>query len=212
MPAVGGDLDRPVCNAAVAMIACVVDPRSVYHGLAFAAEDCAACVENMLLVITALGYASVWLDGVLRRDDKAARVGRLLGVPEGKDVRIVLPLGVPAEPAVQEKNFPSPNVRGSITTEDKSDAIARPCVCPVLADPASGTGHEKAEEHVKLAGTKHKAMWVRQNLLDPKPHDCRFPSFSAESPRTNCWRSGRRRRRAGGSTPHVRNTPSHGLI
>jgi nitroreductase len=99
-------IDRPVCNAAVAMIACVVDPRSVYHGLAFAAEDCAACVENMLLVITALGYASVWLDGVLRRDDKAARVGRLLGVPEGKDVRIVLPLGVPAEPAVQKEKLP----------------------------------------------------------------------------------------------------------
>ncbi len=37
---------------------------------------------------------------------KAARVGRLLGVPEGKDVRIVLPLGVPAEPAVQREKLP----------------------------------------------------------------------------------------------------------
>ncbi len=99
-------VERPVCNEAVAMIACVVDPRPVYHGLAFAAEDCAACLENMLLAITALGYASVWLDGVLRREDKAARVGRLLGVPEGKDVRIVLPLGVPAEPAVQREKLP----------------------------------------------------------------------------------------------------------
>ncbi len=98
-------IDRPVCNEAVAMIACLVDPRPVYHGLAFAAEDCAACVENMLLAITALGYASVWLDGVLRRDDKAARVGRLLGIPEGREVRILLPLGVPAEPAVQKEKL-----------------------------------------------------------------------------------------------------------
>ncbi len=78
----------------------------MYEELAFAAEDCAACVANMLLAITALGYASVWLDGVLRRDDKAARVSRLLGVPEGKCVRILLPLGVPAEPAVQKEKLP----------------------------------------------------------------------------------------------------------
>ncbi len=99
-------IDRPVCNEAVAMIACVVDPRPVYEDLAFTDEDCAACVENMLLAITALGYASVWLDGVLRRDGKAARVGGLLGVPEGKEVRILLPLGVPAEPAVQREKLP----------------------------------------------------------------------------------------------------------
>ena len=99
-------IDRPVCNEAVAMIVCMVDPRPVYENLAFTDEDCAACVENMLLAITALGYASVWLDGVLRRDDKAARVGRLLGVPKGKDVRILLPLGVPAEPAVQREKLP----------------------------------------------------------------------------------------------------------
>ena len=99
-------VDRPVCNEAVAVIACVADPRPVYEDLAFTAEDCAACVENMLLAITALGYASVWLDGVLRREGKADRVGRLLGVPEGHEVRILLPLGVPAEPTVQREKLP----------------------------------------------------------------------------------------------------------
>jgi nitroreductase len=99
-------LDRPVCSTARAMIACVIDPRPVLPGLSFAVEDCAAAVENMLLAITALGYATVWLDGVLRRDDIAARIGRLLGVPAGLTVRILLPLGVPLEPGTQKEKRP----------------------------------------------------------------------------------------------------------
>jgi len=99
-------LDRPVCNTAKAMIACVADPRPVFEGISFAAEDCSAAVENMLLTITALGYASVWLDGVLRFNNVAARVGDLLGVPRGKVIRILLPLGVAAQPGVQREKLP----------------------------------------------------------------------------------------------------------
>jgi nitroreductase len=99
-------VDRPVCNTARAMIACVVDPRPVYNGISFGIEDCSAAVENMLLAVTALGYASVWLDGVLRINDAAARVGRLLGVPSGKTVQILLPLGVPAEPGERKEKLP----------------------------------------------------------------------------------------------------------
>jgi nitroreductase len=99
-------LDRPVCDTARAMIVCVIDPRPVLPGLSFAVEDCAAAVENMLLAVTALGYATVWLDGVLRRDQIAERSGRLLGVPEDKSVRIVLPLGVPVQPGQQREKLP----------------------------------------------------------------------------------------------------------
>jgi nitroreductase len=99
-------LDRPVCNTARAMIACVIHPRPVLPGMSFAVEDCAAAVENMLLAVTALGYATVWLDGVLRRDEIAGRIGRLLGVPADKSVRVVLPLGVPAEPGRQMEKLP----------------------------------------------------------------------------------------------------------
>ena len=94
-----------MCHTAKAMIACVADPRPVYANFSFAAEDCAAAVENMLLAITALGYASVWLDGVLRTEDRAARIGRLLGVPTGRTIRILLPIGVPAEPGKQRERF-----------------------------------------------------------------------------------------------------------
>ena len=97
---------RPVCRTARAMIACVEDPRPVIGEVSFSVEDCAASVENMLLAITALGYASVWLDGVLRREHNAARIGQLLGVPEGKRVRVLLPVGVAAEPGRQKEKLP----------------------------------------------------------------------------------------------------------
>jgi nitroreductase len=99
-------LGKPACATAKAMIACVGDPRPVYGSLSFMAEDCAAAVENMLLATTALGYASVWLDGTLRAEDRAARVGRLLGVPSGRTVRILLPIGVAAEPGHQRDRLP----------------------------------------------------------------------------------------------------------
>lgn len=80
-----------------AMIVCVVDPAPVLRDMSFEKEDCSAAVQNMLLAITALGYATVWVDGQLRSEDRAARLGKLLGVPEDRRVQIILPLGVPAE-------------------------------------------------------------------------------------------------------------------
>ena len=92
-----------------AMIACVVNvtPPAVFEDMSFEVEDCAAAVENMLLAITALGYASVWIDGWLRVEDRAAKIGELLGVPEGKIIRVVLPLGVAVEecPRPKKKAF-----------------------------------------------------------------------------------------------------------
>jgi nitroreductase len=99
-------LQKPFCQTAKAMIVCVADPRPVYSNLSFMAEDCAAAVENILLAITALGFASVWLDGVVRVEDRAERLRRLLGVPSERKVRIVLPIGVPVEPGVQRERFP----------------------------------------------------------------------------------------------------------
>jgi len=99
-------VQRPVCNSAKAMIACVADPRPVLGEISFATEDYAAAVENMLLAITALGYATVWLDGVLRTGDVAGKVGRLLGVPPGAVVRVLLPLGTAAQDGSQKNKLP----------------------------------------------------------------------------------------------------------
>jgi len=99
-------LERAPCNTAKALIVCVTDPRPVFEGIFFAAEDCAAAVENMLLAITAMGYATVWLDGALRFNHRAERLGSLLDVPPGRQVRIVLPVGVPAEKWSQKEKLP----------------------------------------------------------------------------------------------------------
>lgn len=90
---------------APAAIVCVVDPTPVVHGKSFELEDCAAAVENMLLAITALGYASLWLEGALH-GGKADQVAELLGVPPDKRVQVILPVGVPTENWSQREKKP----------------------------------------------------------------------------------------------------------
>jgi nitroreductase len=91
-----------------ALIACLIDrePEPVYEGMSFQVEDCAAAVENILLAITALGYGSVWVDGWLRREGRAEKIGRLLGVPDSKIVRILLPVGIQTEPGPRPAKRP----------------------------------------------------------------------------------------------------------
>ena len=85
---------------AKAFIVCTIDrePEAIYEGCHFQVEDCSAAVENMLLAVTATGYASVWIDGWLRRVDRVEMIGKLLGIPSDKIVRIILPIGVPEYP------------------------------------------------------------------------------------------------------------------
>ena len=86
-------------------IACIVDlvPEALYEGYSFQVEDCAAAVENMLLAITALGYGSVWVDGWLRLQNRAEKIGEVIGVPEDKKIRVILPIGVPVEDGIKRK-------------------------------------------------------------------------------------------------------------
>ena len=91
-----------------ALIACIVDkkPEAIYKGYSFQVEDCAAAVENILLATTGLGYATVWIDGWLRLQGHATEIGKLLGVPEEKTVRVVLPIGIANEDYKQPAKKP----------------------------------------------------------------------------------------------------------
>jgi nitroreductase len=75
--------------------------------VSFELKDYGAAAENILLAIAALGYASVWTDGETsmtpERQDKLAA---LLGIPEGRAVRAVLPVGVPKTPGQQPPRKP----------------------------------------------------------------------------------------------------------
>lgn len=89
--------NRPYLKTCKALILCIVDtdPEKIYHDFSFQIEDCSAAVENILLAITALGYASVWLDGVLRLHGVSDLIGEVISLPENKKIQIMLPVGIP---------------------------------------------------------------------------------------------------------------------
>jgi nitroreductase len=89
-----------------ALIVCVADPSPAFEDLSFEKEDCAAAVENMLLAIAALGYATVWLDGCLRRESRAEKLAKLLKVPAPKRVQVILPIGAPTQTIAQREKKP----------------------------------------------------------------------------------------------------------
>jgi len=72
------------------VIAVVMEPTATSFG-SYWVEDCSASVENMLLAITALGYASVWVEGTLRAYEK--KLKKVLGIPEKKRLYVLLPVG-----------------------------------------------------------------------------------------------------------------------
>ena len=87
--------NRPVCATAQVVIVCLADATPAYGTTSFDREDCAAAVENMLLAITALGYATVWYQGYVQQGGNDRKIAKLLGVPDRLRVEVVLPIGVP---------------------------------------------------------------------------------------------------------------------
>ena len=100
---IGDIMGNERVGSSPAVIVVLMDTDDGGKDLYFGIEDYGAAVENVLLAVTALGYASVWIDGALRREDRAKRIADLLGVTERLQVRVVLPLGVPAEDKQQNE-------------------------------------------------------------------------------------------------------------
>jgi nitroreductase len=87
---------RSFMDKAGAVVAVVMDPSSRWW-----VEDGAAAIENMLLACTALGYGSCWVEGDALPREKEFK--DLLGVPDGKRLMALVPVGVPAEWPTKEK-------------------------------------------------------------------------------------------------------------
>lgn len=76
-------------------------------GKLYHVQDYAAAIENMLLSITALGYASCWVEGYVRySNDIASRMAKALHAPEEYSVVAFLPVGVPAEESAPIQKIP----------------------------------------------------------------------------------------------------------
>ena len=61
----------------------------------FEVEDYSAAVQNILLAVTALGYATCWYDGGTRIGGRDKLIADILGIPDSRQVRTLLPIGVP---------------------------------------------------------------------------------------------------------------------
>ena len=87
-------------DTAPAMI-CVLTRRIIaYRDRCYATHDYAAAIENMLLAIVELGYATCWIEGHVTDVDRIGRkMADILGVPEEYELVCYLPVGVTAEPA-----------------------------------------------------------------------------------------------------------------
>ena len=98
----------PVFATAPAMILCIVarERRVPADRLSFVIENCLAARSMFSTAATALGYASLWYDGSLRFEGRHAAIGRLVGLPEDKDVQVLLPVGVPTEEKTQAAKKP----------------------------------------------------------------------------------------------------------
>jgi nitroreductase len=71
--------------------------KSNGSGMNFEIENYSAATENILLAVTAMGFATVWTDGILRMTKVNSSVRRILNIPQEFSIRAVLPIGKPTE-------------------------------------------------------------------------------------------------------------------
>jgi nitroreductase len=76
---------------------CVLTLKTpAYDNKYFYVQDYSAAVENMLIAITALGYASCWIEGqVTENFETQKQIANILNVPADYTVIAFLPIGIP---------------------------------------------------------------------------------------------------------------------
>lgn len=103
---IGGLIPTPAMKTAPVMIIPVSQHLITHENLAFEIEDYGASVENIMLAITAKGYAGVWMDGDVKLNKVRDQLVDWLGVPEGLTVRAIIPFGLPEEVWEQKEKKP----------------------------------------------------------------------------------------------------------
>ena len=100
-------MDRPLGDTAPAVVCVLTRPIIAYRDRIFNVQDYAAAIENMLLAITAYGYASCWVEGYVTDPTRVGdKMAAILGVPEEYSLVAYLPIGIPAEEAKRVRKRP----------------------------------------------------------------------------------------------------------
>ena len=95
-------INPPVGETAPAMICVLTQRINAYRDRCFAIQDYSAAIENMLLVITELGYQSCWYEGHITDEDRIGyQMAQILNVPDDYDLVCFLPVGVAEEEPVK---------------------------------------------------------------------------------------------------------------
>ena len=81
---------------AIAGICVLTQQIPSYADKFFFPQDYSAAIENMLIAITSLGYASCWVEGQITEDlESQKQIAQMLNVPGEYTVIAFLPIGIP---------------------------------------------------------------------------------------------------------------------
>ena len=99
-----GSTTSRTCTAMI----CILTRKIIaYDDRTFYIQDYSAAIENMLLAIADLGYASCWYEGRATGPDRIGwQMQQLLGVPEEYELVCFLPVGVPENPLKSVPKLP----------------------------------------------------------------------------------------------------------
>ena len=93
-----------VGETAPAMICVLSRQIFAYRDRHFDVQDYAAAIENMLLAITELGYASCWYEGHITDEDRIGyQMAQVLNVPDEYELVCFLPVGIAEEEPMAPK-------------------------------------------------------------------------------------------------------------
>jgi nitroreductase len=104
---VAAHLDSPNFASAPAAVCVLTRHIPGYADVYFNVQDYAAAIENILLAVTALGYASCWVEGQVTGGGVSKKMAALLGVPDEYELVAYLPVGLPVKdgPRARKKTF-----------------------------------------------------------------------------------------------------------
>jgi nitroreductase len=92
-------IDPPMADTAPAFICVLTRKIIAYRDRTFYMQDYGAAIENALLAIADLGYASCWVEGHITDADRIGdKMAAILGVPEEYSLIAYLPVGIPEAP------------------------------------------------------------------------------------------------------------------